>query len=386
MNASEEQKSVKQPADRLTQARESPRSDAYLSDQMDSAHLAARLVIEKPLTPNLTLALYNDGQAKIQRWYDVTLDALNKVGFKSVDFVPDGVARLVDKDGKEIFRSTVKLTDEFDGLPLLLARIEKIWSTAVAANEFWPTVCNLLIRSEVPSFKQVTETHHSVTRVFWLEASCFWIAYLAKLKLDAGQQDWSELIPGAALIPRFVELYNQSPSRGPRIHQPCYGVDRNQLQGLLGSVRKASTNNEKKDALESLAGKLLAGVEGFEVLPNRSTATGEIDRLVRNNCSYPTLSLLGTPILVECKHWKQKVGTDPVGAFIADLEDARLTSGFLFCRAPVSKAAMRRIENFYQRTRGYVLVISEDEIQRVCDGENLAAMIVEKAESTALPK
>ncbi|HXT86237.1 MAG TPA: restriction endonuclease [Verrucomicrobiae bacterium] len=354
---------------------------------MDSPHLAPKLVIEKPITPNLTLSLRAEAQqAKIQRWYDVSLDTLNRVGFKSVDFLPDGIAKLLDKAGNEIFHSSVKLTDEFDGLPMLLAQIEKTWWQTAASGEFWPSVCNLMIRSGVPSFRQITPAHHVLTRIFWLEACCFWMAYLAKLRVDAGEQDWSDLALGSALIPKFVDFYNESPNRGPEIQEPIYNVDRNKLYAFLDAVRRASTNDEKKKALESLASVLFGGLSGFEVFPNRITATGEIDRWVRNSCTYPTISLLGTPILVECKHWQQAVGTDPVGAFIADLEDARLNSGFLLCRKSVSGPAIRRIQNYYQRTKGYVLVFSEDEVQNVCDGESLARMIVEKVESIVLPK
>lgn len=38
----------------------------------------------------------------LQRWSDVTPDVLGGVGVRSVDFIPDGVVRLVDKNSNEI--------------------------------------------------------------------------------------------------------------------------------------------------------------------------------------------------------------------------------------------------------------------------------------------
>jgi hypothetical protein len=357
--------------------------DKYLSDKMDSPHYSPKLTVEKPLLPTLTLMLPQDGlEAKLQRWYDVSQDTINNVRVRSVDFVPDGVVRLTDKDDNEIFQAKIKLTDEFDGLPLLLARIQKVWIGSGAATDFWTAACNLMIRSGVPSFREVLPDVHVVTRTIWIDLACAWIAFLARSKKPAAGLDWDEFTSGDKLIIRFVDFYNKSSPRGPELRQPGYQLDRIQAQGLLDSLRKATTNNQKKQLLESLAGLLLDGVSGFEVPPmNKSSATGEIDRVVRNNCTFPTLARLSSPILVECKYWQKTVGTDPVGAFIADLHDARAISGFLFSRKPVSSAGKRRIENFYQHSTGFIVVITEADIQAVCDGANLAKMTIEKTES-----
>lgn len=359
-----------------------PNVDEYKNEQMASPHLSPKLVVEKPVIPSLTVWVASDGKtAKIQRWYDVTAATIDNVDVRSVDFVPDGEVRLTDKDGRHIHRIAAKLTDEFDGLPLVLARIEKAWSSSSSPSDFWNAACGILVRSEIPSFKEVIPDVHVVTRTGWLELSCFWIGFLARLRHETGAPGWSDLVAGDRLILKYVEFYNSHPSRGPKLSKPTYQADRNQLQVLLNAAREAKTNNQKKLALESLADCLLRGIPGFEVLPSRVTATGEIDRFVRNNATYPTLSRLGSPVLVECKYWSKVVGTDPVGAFIADLQDACLKSGFLFSRKPISAYAARRIHNFYQREQGFIIVITEKEIQDVCDGANLVQIVTEKAES-----
>jgi hypothetical protein len=358
------------------------RVDEYLSDQMDAPHLSPHLIIEKPLLPSLTVWVRSDGkEARFQRWYDVMPEVLDGVGIRSLDFVPDGVARLVDKDGHEVHRIQIKLTDEFDGLSLLLARIEKAWSSARSASEFWTKVCDILVRSQVPSIKEVSSEIYRVYRGSWLELACFWIAFLAKVRHVKGQSSWDDLLSGDQLIFRFVDFYNESPSRGPELREPSYEADRVHLQALLNAVRKAINNQIKKETLETLAEHLLKGVTGFEVLPHKNTATGEIDRVVRNHVTHPILSRFGSHSLVECKHWKKTVGTDPVGAFITDIQDARLTSGFFFCPKPMSKPAKRRIDNFYQRDKVFIIVITEDDIRAICNGANFAHMLVEKLEA-----
>ncbi len=357
--------------------------DEYSSERMDSAHLSPRLIIDKPILPSMTLWVSSDGQAgRLQRWYDVTPEVLDKVGIRSLDFIPDGVVKLVDKNGNEIKSIQAKLTEEFDGLPLILARIEKAWSSTQLAAEFWDKVCNILIRSQVPIVKEILPDIYVVCRTGWLELACFWIAFLAKVRHDDGSQpEWEFLLSGDQLIFKYIDIYNDSPFRGPELREPQYQIDRINLGALLDIVRKAKNNIDKKISLESLADVMLSGVSGFEVLPNRSTSTGEIDRIVRNHTNHPILSRFGSHILVECKHWKRTVGTDQVGSFITDIQDARLTSGFFFCRKPISRPAKRRIDNFYQRDKFFIIVITENDIQAVCDGANFTHMLVEKFES-----
>ncbi len=359
-----------------------PSVDQYLSDHMDAIHQSPKLIIEKSIIPSLTIWVSADGtKVMLQRWYDVTPDILNGIGVRSRDFVPDSDVRLVDKDGKEIHRIKAKLTDDFDGLPVLLARIEKTWSLARSASEFWTQVCDILIRSRVPSVEEVASDFYDVRRTGWLELSCFWVAFLARLRHEFDQPGWDGLLSGDQLIFRYIDFYNESPSRGPELREPSYQVDRVRLQSLLDAVREASTNQEKKKTLETLAEYLLKGVTGFEVLQSQISATGEIDLVVRNNTTHPVLARLSSHILVECKHWAKTIGTDTVGALIADLRDANLTSGFLICRKSISNAAKQRRNNFFQRDKGFIIVFTEADIQSVCDGVDLTHLLVERLEA-----
>jgi len=66
----------------------------------------------------------------------------------------------------------------------------------------------------------------------------------------------------------------------------------------------------------------------------RNSVSEKSVRLVTVN-AHGTMNRTGASpprLLVECKHWNKAVGTDEIGAFIADLQDAKLTSGIVLSR------------------------------------------------------
>src|SRR5208337_1733041 len=134
--------------------------------------------------------------------------------------------------------------------------------------------------------------------------------------------------------------------------------------------------------LETLTEVLLKGVEGFQILPSIRTATGEIDRIIRNHVNHPVFYILGSHILVECKNWDSTIGTDQLGSFISDIQDAGLIAGFFFCRKTISKAARQRITNAYQRSKIFIIIITKDEINSICNGANFSQLLVDKIEAT----
>jgi hypothetical protein len=359
-----------------------PHVDDYLDESTASPHFSPRLMLELPVLPTLTLHLAQDGQTGLlQRWYDVSADTLDGIGVRSRDFVPDGILRLVDKDGQEIWKASVKLTDEWDGLPYLLARIEKAWEFSGSFDDFWQKARDIMFRTPVPTFEEAAPGLFMVARSRWMEFACFWVAFLATARGESGGQDWQNSLTGDQLIFAFVEFYNNRPERGPRINEPSFVVDCVTLAAHLGQVRSASNNQQKKTTLETLAELMLSGINGFVVQPSVRAGTGELDRFVRNNCINPQIARLGPILLVECKHWNKAAGTDEVGAFIADLQDARLSSGILLSRKGVSREGQNRIFNYYQRGGGFIVELSDEDMELVCNGSNLAQMIIEKMEA-----
>ncbi len=211
-----------------------------------------------------------------------------------------------------------------------------------------------------------------------MEFACFWVSFLAAARQASSESGWQDPPSGDQLLFKYVDFFNSRPDNGPRIDEPAFAIDQVQLAAQLAKVRKASTNLEKKTSLETLAEMALKGIDGFSVQPSLISATGELDRVVKNNCANPQMVRLGPELLVECKHWNKAVGTDEVGAFIADLQDARLSSGIILSRRDISRNGEMRIFNYHQRCGGFVITISEHDIERVCNGANLPAVILEK--------
>lgn len=364
-----------------------PHVDEYPTLAYSSPHLTPRLLLEQPILPAYTLHVAQDGsQALVQRWYDVSAETLDCVDVRSRDFLPDGVLRLVDKDDREICRATVKLDSEWGGLPMLLARIEKAWETCSSFEELWQKASEIMFRTPVPTFTKIASDYYIVDRSLWMEFACFWMAFLAAARGSSGESGWENPPSGDNLLFKYVDFFNSRPDRGPRIDEPSFAVDQIKLAAQLVKVRSASTNREKKVSLETLAEMAFGGIDGFEVQSSIVSATGEIDRLVRNNCSNPQMVRLGPELLVECKHWSKAVGTDEIGAFIADLQDAKLTSGIVLSRREISRDGETRIFNYHQRVGGFVLPFSERDIERVRDGANLAAIILDKMKAITYQK
>jgi hypothetical protein len=262
--------------------------DEYQSDRMDSLHFAPRLIVEKPVLPSLTASVSADGKSGMfQRWCDVTPDVLGGVGVRSVDFVPDGIVRLVDRHSNEIARASAKLTDDFGQLPLVLARIEKMWEHTNAPTEFWQKTCTVLVQSQIPAFLEVVPGIPLLTRQAWMAIACHWASYLARVRDNSGQPGWDQYTDGDQLLFKYVDFWNSDPNRGPDLSFPKYSVDRVVVASQLEAARRATTNDEKKRTFERLAETVLTAVPGFQVLPGCRTGTGEIDRLIRNTLDAP---------------------------------------------------------------------------------------------------
>ena len=288
-----------------------PHVDEYPSLAYDSPHFTPRLILEQPVLPAYTLSLAQDGsQALVQRWYDVAGDTLDCIGVRSRDFFPDGILRLVDKDDQEIRRAIVKLGEEWGGLPFLLARIEKTWESCGTFDEFWRKASEIMFRTPVPSFRRILPDVYTVDRGVWMEFACFWAAFLASTRGSSGEAGWQSAPSGDQLLFAYVDFFNSHPERGPRIDEPSFAIDQVKLAAQLAKVRDACTNMEKKISLETLAEMALSGIGGFDVQPSITSGTGELDRVVRNNCTNPQMTRLGPDVKAGVKgdHWGGAIG------------------------------------------------------------------------------
>lgn len=368
---------------------ESPeRDEIYEYKTADSGEQpsSARLVVEKRLTPSLTVSV-DPKEAKLwfRRWYDVKADVFDGIKDGKTDFVPDSVVRLIDGKGILIYESPIKINDEIDQVALVLARIEKLWETEKNPELFWAKVCDLLIRYPIPIVQEIEPGVAVIRAIGWLELAIHWVGHLANVHVRHGNSQWSTLGDPQALIPRYFDFYNHSPL-GARPKDPNYVIDLVKGASLLAMVKEAGTNDEKKKSLENLAGFLLAGISGFEILPAQYTKTGETDRVVRNLSDHPYLATLGSHLLVECKNQKETVSTDQVGTFISDVEDKRLKAGLFFAYGKFSPEAKAKIDNYYRTHSKLILGLERDDIAAMCNGASLVKMLMDRAETIILQK
>lgn len=157
------------------------------------------------------------------------------------------------------------------------------------------------------------------------------------------------------------------------IKEETFHLQLDQYSRQLHLVGIATTNDEKKTTLESLA-KLL-----FESIPfltcrasNLRTSSSEID-IVIEYCGWtkPTLfDEFGRFCLVECKNWKEAVGAAQVRDFTGKLIKARIKLGVLFARNGITgenngSDALNEIRSAFSRDGIYILVIAEEDLVAV---------------------
>ena len=107
-------------------------------------------------------------------------------------------------------------------------------------------------------------------------------------------------------------------------------IDFGELKKHWNDVKNAKTNKEKKDTLEGLAEFLFNSIERIEVIAKDArTSAEEIDLILKNESDDSFWRQLGTPLLVECKNWSRKIGTDEVIIFKDKLDTAGTRVGIL---------------------------------------------------------
>jgi len=159
-------------------------------------------------------------------------------------------------------------------------------------------------------------------------------------------------------------------------------IDFVELRKHWNKVKNAKTNKEKKDTLEDLAEFLFNSIERIEVIAKDArTSAEEIDLILKNESDDSFWRQFGTPLLVECKNWSRKIGTDEVIIFKDKLDTAGTKVGILIAVKGITgtkrKDAMLKIREYKQRGYRIILLTGED-IEAICDGENPTDKLREK--------
>lgn len=96
-------------------------------------------------------------------------------------------------------------------------------------------------------------------------------------------------------------------------------ISHDELQRTINGVFQES-NFQKGKALENLAAEIFGSIKGLKIFRvNARLHAEEIDLLLENNITVGFWRFAGTPIVVECKNWSQKVGAREVSVLFDNL-------------------------------------------------------------------
>jgi Restriction endonuclease len=157
------------------------------------------------------------------------------------------------------------------------------------------------------------------------------------------------------------------------------------FEGLLQAVDSATTNDEKKKSLESLAAALLSGMPSWRCkYTNLVTRSAEIDIVVEQTGAVPdALAEFGRYALVECKNWQRPVDAKHIRDFIGKMQSARVRLGIVFSMRGVTGEeqgtdALREIQKAYAMAQTAVVVISREDFRACADPKQFLALVDER--------
>lgn len=151
-------------------------------------------------------------------------------------------------------------------------------------------------------------------------------------------------------------------------------VDFLKLKKLWSAVKTSKTNKEKKETLEDFAEFLFNSIDGVQVNDKDvRTSAEEIDLILINESNKQFWRQLGSPLLVECKNWSKKIGTDELSVFKDRLETHNIQVGFLISFKGITgnkkKDAILKLRE-YNRNGFKIIVLDSEDLEGICSGEN----------------
>jgi hypothetical protein len=153
----------------------------------------------------------------------------------------------------------------------------------------------------------------------------------------------------------------------------------NELMRRVNEAVEGNDNAFKRKTLESLAQYLFSSVEGLFVQPSTRTSTYELDGIITNTANNPFLKTLDTYIPIECKNWKEPIGSPEITQFIAKLSLYKCNIGVLISRSGMKEGTVNELrKDAYRRLGIYVLVFDEDDIKSILGGKDIISIMIEK--------
>lgn len=208
---------------------------------------------------------------------------------------------------------------------------------------------------------------------------------------DINAEDESEVRRGQQVFSPpeiFLEDDEKEPD-GKRsqnyVTDPNYEIDLKEFEDTLEAMDNADTSQERGDAFEEFAGILMEAMPFIRVRErNLRSKTNELDLVVEYTGADETkiFDKVSSDFLIECKHWSEPVGSDPVGNFIQKMGKLSVDFGIMFARNGITGDEQTdgygQIRDAFIQSDKVILVVDDEDIERILEGENFYHIIDEK--------
>ncbi|MDB2276544.1 restriction endonuclease [Halorubrum ezzemoulense] len=187
----------------------------------------------------------------------------------------------------------------------------------------------------------------------------------------------------------FLDDVNAQETDGNRsqdyVIKPNYEIDLKEFEDALEAMDSADTSQERGDAFEEFAGILMEAMPFIRVRErNLRSRTNELDLVVEYTGADDTkiFDKVSSDFLIECKHWSEPVGSDPVGNFIQKMDKLSVDFGIIFARNGITGDEQTdgygQIRDAFIQSDKVILVIDDGDIERLLGGKSLYNILDEK--------
>ena len=143
---------------------------------------------------------------------------------------------------------------------------------------------------------------------------------------------------------------------------------------------------QKGKALESLAAEIFKSIKGLKILKvNARLHAEELDLLLKNDITVGFWRFAGSPIVVECKNWSQKVGAREVSVLFDKLVSLgpKVCTGILIAPHGVTgdshSDAVLKVREKRQQGRD-IIILDKTDLEEIAQGVHPVEVIDKKWE------
>ena len=188
--------------------------------------------------------------------------------------------------------------------------------------------------------------------------------------------------------PEDVLNHNDQMEVLPGIIDELFSLNHIQYQELFEEFQKSS---KKGKNLENLIKNLFASVSGLQFMKkNLFTKSPELDLVYRiSGEKNPFYGMFGQYLVIECKDWKEKVGAKEIRSIVINLQSLDLKGGIFVTKNGISGKDKEEflyseyeIMTAYHRHGITIVILEEEDLKKIGDGENLISLLFKRYEKT----